>query len=460
MPSFYPRNMPRQLPLTPPDFVPSYNTNGCGNMQPQQPQYPTQQGQRQDEGYDFADRYGQLSIAVPPMYPQSGTYLSSAPPALPPSNSYYEPMGAPILPPMRVHNGPRMGEAAMHQRRAQDQPQRNQPPKEDKSVGGVSAKLDYDMEVMTDFVTAMAHGIISPAKELPPSYRRWVGQVLCATRLPSATILLSLHYLSSRLSMLSTGGGPSEVDMYRTVTVALIMGSKFLDDNTFINRSWAEVSGIAVAILNEMETEWLIAIDFKLHRDPAEQQGWCSWNEHWKEYQRVQLHRPNTLSPIDTTVQRQRVLNQNKPLPPTPLHQSFGQCPAYEFGPKPQSQYSTPAYSQYDPWLVPRSATDNSPASAPTTGPTTPEYYGGPGTWAPPEGYSRRTMFGFSSLSQPPHQSQPHQQPANYGPPAYTPQYNTPVWSNHPVNCSCMYCAQRQPSYFMAPGYGPQSVAG
>ncbi|KAF2817876.1 uncharacterized protein BDZ99DRAFT_514095 [Mytilinidion resinicola] len=48
---------------------------------------------------------------------------------------------------------------------------------------------------------------------------------------------------------------------------------------------------------------------------------------------------------------------------------------AYEFGPMPQqSQYSTPAYAQYDPWLVPRSATDNSPASAPTTGPTSPEY--------------------------------------------------------------------------------------
>ncbi|KAF2809833.1 uncharacterized protein BDZ99DRAFT_521148 [Mytilinidion resinicola] len=157
----------------------------------------------------------------------------------------------------------RMGDAAMHQRRAQDQPQRNpQPPKEDKSVGGVSAKLDYDIEAMTNFVTAMAHvkyeiyslricladidifRSISPGKELPPSYR-------------------PLHYLSSWLSMLSTGDRPSEVDMYCTVTVALILGSKFLDDNTFIN-----VSGIAVAILNEMETEWLVAIDFKLHRDP------------------------------------------------------------------------------------------------------------------------------------------------------------------------------------------------
>jgi hypothetical protein len=332
------------------------------------------------------------------------------------------------------------------------------------------------MEIMTDFVTDMAHGMydlflshicladidmmqsIQPHRPLPTSYRKWVHQVLCATRLPSATILLSLHYLSQRLTMMPATQEADYV-LYRTVTVALILGSKFLDDNTFINRSWAEVSGIPVQALNGLETEWLVAIDFKLHRDPNEPQGWRSWNDHWKDYSGARLGRANKLSPIDTTIQRQRSLNQNKPLPPTPHQQTFSQPPAYEFGPKP-SQYNAPAYSQFDPWLVPRSATDNSPASVPTTGPTTPEYYGGPGTWGAPEGYSRRTMFGFPSLSQPQHQSQPHQQPQNYGPPAYTPQYNAPAWNNHPVNCGCVYCSQRQPSYFMAPGYGPQTVAG
>ncbi|KAF2712380.1 hypothetical protein K504DRAFT_372160 [Pleomassaria siparia CBS 279.74] len=465
MPSFYPRhNLPRQqLPLTPPEFVPNYHT-GCGGMPYQQTAYSGQPGIRQDDGgYDFADRYGQLSIAMPPMYPQAGTYMSNAPPSLPPPSSFYE---APILPPMRAHNGQSMLDSAS-QRQQQQQQQRpqdfqriSQPPKDEKPVGGVSAKLDYDMEIMTDFVCEMALQLITPGRLMPPSFRKWVHQVLCATRLPSATILLSMFYLSSRMPMISSHP-KTDSHLFRLLTIALVLGSKFLDDNTFINRSWSEVSGIPVTDLNHLETEWLVAIDFKLHRDPGEQQGWVSWSDHWKDYQShatARTNRSNKLKPIDTSVQRQRSANPNKPLPPLPMPQSFNP-PPYEYTPKsvqPSYNSSASSYSQYDPW---RSANDHSPASAPTTGPTTPEYYGASGAWAPAEGYSRRTMFGFPPLSQPTvPQSQQQPQASNYCPPPYSSQYNPPVWNNHGINCGCMYCGQRHSSYFMAPGFA-QAVA-
>ncbi|KAL5401972.1 hypothetical protein PMIN06_010694 [Paraphaeosphaeria minitans] len=454
MPSFYPRqNMPRQqLPLTPPEFVPSYHS-GCGGMPYQQSAYGGQPGIRShDDGYDFADRYNQLSIAMPPMYPQAGTYLSSAPTNLPLPSSFYESNGATILPPMR-HS---MRDAAMQQHRAQELIQRPaQQPNEEKPVGGVSAKLDYDMEVMTDFVCEMALEVITPGRMMPPSFRKWVHQVLCATRLPSATIILSMFYLSSRMPMLA-GLPKNDNHLFRLLTIALVLGSKFLDDNTFINRSWSEVSGIPVADLNQLEMDWLVAIEFKLHRDPAEHQGWNTWSNHWKTYEERAAERaglPTKLSPIDTSVQRQR--STNKPLPPLPLQQAYN-TPPYDYTPKSgQPSFNNVAsYSQqYDPW---RAANERSPASAPTTGPTTPEYYGSAGPWAP-EGYSRRTMFGFPPLSQTT-PSQP-QQSSNYGPSAYTTQYHPPAWNTHGVNCGCMYCAQRHPSYFMAPGFGPQAVA-
>lgn len=466
MPSFYPRhNMPRQqLPLTPPEFVPSYHT-GCGGMPYQQTAYSGQPSIRQDDGgFDFADRYGQLSSAMPPMYPQAGTYMSNPAPSLPPPSSFYD---APILPPMRTQNGQSMTDSAVQQQqRAQELAQRvNQPLKDEKPVGGVSAKLDYEMEIMTDFVCEMALQLITPGRLMPLSFRKWVHQVLCATRLPSATILLSMFYLSTRMPMIASQP-KTDSHLFRLLTIALVLGSKFLDDNTFINRSWSEVSGIPVADLNHLETEWLVAIDFKLHRDPAEQQGWISWSDHWKDYQShaaARTSRSNKLSPIDTSVQRQRSVNQNKPLPPLPMPQNFNP-PPYEYTPKstqPSYNSSASSYAQYDPW---RSANGHSPASAPTSGPTTPEYYGASGAWAPAEGYSRRTMFGFPPLaqttaSQRQQQQQQQQQASNYGPPAYSSQYNQPVWNNHGVNCGCMYCAQRHPSYFMAPGFGPQAVA-
>jgi len=315
MPSFYPRgNMPRQLPLTPPEFVPSYHS-GCGGMPYQQTAYSGQPGIRQQEdGYDFADRYGQLSIAMPPMYPQAGTYMGNAPPSLPPASSFYETSGATILPPMRMQSGHSTADASLQQQqqRAQELAQRaNQQAKEEKPVGGVSAKLDYDMDVMTDFVCEMAVQVITPGRMMPPSFRKWVHQVLCATRLPSATILLSMFYLSTRMPMLA-GVPKTDSHLFRLLTIALVLGSKFLDDNTFINRSWSEVSGIPVADLNQLEMDWLVAIEFKLHRDPTEQQGWVSWSDHWKDYQThatARMTRTNKLSPIDTSVRKLQRIN-------------------------------------------------------------------------------------------------------------------------------------------------------
>ncbi|EAT90305.2 hypothetical protein SNOG_02093 [Parastagonospora nodorum SN15] len=425
MPSFYPRqNMPRQL-LTPPEFVPSYHQS-CGGMQYQQQNaYAGQPAIRQqDEGYDFADRYGQLAMAMPPMYPQAGTYLSTAPPSLPPPSSFYESNGAAILPPMRVQSGHSMAEA----QRAHEFSQRTQPPvKEEKPVGGVSAKLDYDMDVMTDFVCETALRLITPGRMAPISFRKWVHQVLCATRLPSATILLSMFYLGKRMPMLYAEP-KTDTHLFRLLTIALVLGSKFLDDNTFINRSWSEVSGIRVDELNRLEMEWLNAIDYKLHRDPLEHQGWKYWN-----HAAARAGRSNKLSPIDTSIHR-RSFNPNKPLPPLPMQQSFNP-PSYDYTPK--SAQSSPDVVQH-PQLF--------------------SYYGATGAWGAAEGYSRRTMFGFPPLSQPVPQPQQHQ-PGNYGPPAYAPQYNTSVWNQHSVNCGCVYCAQRHAPYFMAAGYGPQAVA-
>ncbi|TKA42975.1 hypothetical protein B0A49_13995, partial [Cryomyces minteri] len=197
---------------------------------------------------------------------------------------YNEPTGAPILPPLQsqVHGRPTKDDTDLQYRRQQRVEQSQPPPKEEKVAGGVSSKLDYEMETMTDFVSEMAQGMyalyksqiciadidlirsVLPGTSVHPSFRKWVSQVLCATRLPSATILLSLYYLSVRITMLSKAGPktPVEGQSYRLLTISMIIGSKFLDDNTFINRSWSEVSGIKVAELNRLELEWLQDIGF------------------------------------------------------------------------------------------------------------------------------------------------------------------------------------------------------
>ncbi|KAF2843099.1 hypothetical protein M501DRAFT_59194 [Patellaria atrata CBS 101060] len=469
MPSFFTRNMPRQqLPLTPPEFVPSYNNNGCGNMQYQLNTYSNQGrlGSHDEGRYDMSHRYQPASLpAAPPMaYQQPVGYAHST--HIPTGHSFYEPAGATSLPPMRMQEQPSVNNGGYQHHRIEENRHLEQPRKEEKPVGGVSAKLDYDMEVMTDFVSEMTQGIVQPGRAMPPPFRKWVNQVLCATRLPSATILLSLHYLSVRMQLLSRGGHFVATDgqIYRLLTIAMVLGSKFLDDNTFINRSWSEVSGISVTDLNKLETEWLVAIEFKLHRDPSEQQGFLSWHDHWKDYETQSVTqsslRPAKLSPIDTNVQRQNSVH--KPFSPGIYQQPYNAPVRQDSIRAPQTQYNANAFTQFDPWLVPRSTADTSPASAPHTGPTTPEFYGGPGTWAPPEGYSRRTMFGFPASSQ--SHTQPSQQTSTYNNnlTPFTPHFTAPAWGNHghAYGCTCFSCCRQHPSYMMAPGFGPQSVAG
>jgi hypothetical protein len=119
--------------------------------------------------------------------------------------------------------------------------------------GGVCAVLDYQIDQMTDYVAEMAQRIVLPTNPVSPAFRKFVSGLLSSTRLPSTTILLGMNYLARRTNMMNAAGqNPAlskspDAALWRMLTIGLLLGSKFLDDNTFQNRSWSEVSGIPVA---------------------------------------------------------------------------------------------------------------------------------------------------------------------------------------------------------------------
>lgn len=494
MPAFYPSR--QQQPLTPPEYNTGYQNNGCGNMHFQQPQAygmpPQVLGRPEEMNYDYTGRYThQQTVAHGPAHQQQN--YPSAAMSMTAVNRFNEPINLP-LPPVRSFDQPMMPAPeppqyprsleyrphAHYEQHHQQQQQQQQKPKEEKPVGGVSARLDYDIDCMADFVSDMAQQLyamsfsqtslldtntvpsVQRGKPSHSAFRGWVHGVLCATRLPSATIVLSLHYLSGRMTMLQERRElPEEGQIYRVLTVALILGSKFLDDNTFINRSWAEVSCIDIKILNSMEKAWLEDIDFRLHRDPIEIQGFQTWLAYWKDYEKSKSAasaRIPKISPIDTNVQRQTSVH--KTFTPHSTQSAFPPPSAQEYHSArlQQAQY-TPAWTPYDPWLVPRSGMETSPASAPHTGPTTPEYYGGPGTWAPLETgvYSYQRRYGFPPLSQPQTQShiQPLPQMQNYQAYSHHQYQQQGGWNAHNSHCQCGQCRNGN-TWFMNSGFGPQ----
>ena len=431
-------------------------------------------------GPEYTKQYPRFSMAPlsRPFYSRENDRHSvssyAAPPSQPSTNPY-GPISAPLLPPIRVPDASTDDLQTMRPKRSQPAAQ----PKEEKAIGGVAAYLDYEMDQMADFVAETAQGMydlydsricladidvarsVNPKTAVPPAFRKYVSQVLSSTRLPRTTILLALYYLSIRMTMLSASGryitGSGQV--YRMLTTSLLLGSKFLDDNTFQNRSWSEVSNIPVAELNVLEIEWLLAIKWDMHVNADDPQGFMLWQEQWEGYQDRKTIEKSLeslkLAPVDTNVVRQR--STTKRCSAVPVYQPSHNAQTYSAGAKDQlhSQWNTPCYDQWPPL---RSKTDYSPPSAPESGPNTPEWYGrlnglGLGLGQGQQTYPARTI-------PPPPQILPSQIPqlAYHNP--FSQQYNSGPWNPHGGHCGCGYCMPYHDSYSMAPGYGPQPVAG
>ncbi|TKA78808.1 hypothetical protein B0A55_02233 [Friedmanniomyces simplex] len=440
MPAFYgARATASHMPLTPPDSGSGY---GYSNMYPQDP-YATHQSlsqPRHESAYEYPQSYMQPAVApAPPAYPyQQSSYQPTT--TLPSISGYYEPIGAPTLPPLRINERPSFTDD--YQRRLQQEQQtaaareqQCQVVKEEKATGGVSATLDYDMERMTDFVTEATMTIFHHKMQNPPSFRKWVLQVLSATRLPSSTIMLSLHYLNDRVAHFPETVSTSENQIYRLLAVSLILGSKFLDDNTFINRSWSDVTAIKVHELNQLEVKWLQLIHWELHVDPEAANGLQAWLHAWKEYQEKDLakQQPARLSPLDTNVVRHTSHRERYSPYPTPhsavpsrTHETSHSA-GYA---APSSQYANTSYTS-DLWAASERQS------------TIDDYYRRNNRYsAIPESndYGHQASARQSTYAYP---QTAH--PSYYQAPAYGSAWDQGAWNAaHRMDCACSTCIYQQ----------------
>ncbi|KAI1269063.1 hypothetical protein F5Y18DRAFT_423297 [Xylariaceae sp. FL1019] len=190
--------------------------------------------------------------------------------------------------------------------------------------GGVCAKLDYETDMMAEYVADMATRVVLDTLNATPAFRKFVNGILTSTRLPSTTVLLGMNYLAKYVNTHKQRTGSfiaSEGELWKLLTVALLLGSKFFDDNTFQNRSWSDVSGIAVADLNKVETQWLRDISWSLYLNPDRSRDYNAWLSNWKEHeegkkqqQQSQTLLRERLAPIVTTVQKDNHAKFHHPL--------------------------------------------------------------------------------------------------------------------------------------------------
>ncbi|KAJ1337200.1 PHO85 cyclin-5 [Microdochium nivale] len=123
-----------------------------------------------------------------------------------------------------------------------------------------------------------------PAEPLPrlsqytepcPAYKKWVHGILTTTQVTQNVVLLALLFVY-RLKKTNPKVNGNPGSEYRLLTVALMLGNKFLDDNTYTNKTWAEVSGISVREIHVMEVEFLSNMRYGLLTSKDQWQDWLS----------------------------------------------------------------------------------------------------------------------------------------------------------------------------------------
>lgn len=104
-------------------------------------------------------------------------------------------------------------------------------------------------------------------------FRKWVATILTTTQVAQNVILLALLFIY-RLKQTNPTVKGKPGSEFRLLTVALMLGNKFLDDNTYTNKTWAEVSGISVQEVHIMEVEFLSNMRYSLFTSKKKWEDW------------------------------------------------------------------------------------------------------------------------------------------------------------------------------------------
>ncbi|KAI5283382.1 hypothetical protein KEM54_002171 [Ascosphaera aggregata] len=114
-------------------------------------------------------------------------------------------------------------------------------------------------------------------REALPSrqFRAWLATVLNTTQVSRNVILLALLFVY-RLKRTIPWPRGKKGSEHRLLSVALMLGNKYLDDNTYTNKTWADVCGMNVEELHQMEVEFLGHLRYNLFVSEKE---WYRWEE-------------------------------------------------------------------------------------------------------------------------------------------------------------------------------------
>ncbi|KAI9304967.1 cyclin-domain-containing protein [Cunninghamella echinulata] len=109
-------------------------------------------------------------------------------------------------------------------------------------------------------------------------FKHYCQKLFRDTQISCGCILLALYYLQQLKQANNTSLLKSESHMF---TISLMLANKFLDDNTFTNKTWSEVSGIPITELNLLEMQYLSALNYQIYVHCIRFCSWATQCQQW-----------------------------------------------------------------------------------------------------------------------------------------------------------------------------------
>ncbi|QRV76827.1 cyclin [Ceratobasidium sp. AG-Ba] len=106
-----------------------------------------------------------------------------------------------------------------------------------------------------------------------PEFVAFISDLLATTQVSQSVITLALHYIYT-LKQANPSIRGRRGSEYRLAVTALMLANKFLDDNTYTNKTWSDVSRISLSEINQMEKEFLSGLNHNLYVDLATYESW------------------------------------------------------------------------------------------------------------------------------------------------------------------------------------------
>jgi hypothetical protein len=153
-----------------------------------------------------------------------------------------------------------------------------------------------------EIILQQANTPLASAFSATPEFVKYTKYLLQTMQISCSTALLSLFYLyrlRPRVEHMfvpgtfadahrQNSGDPNENRYqyrrdpkleYRLFTIAVVLANKYLDDNSYSNKAWSDVTGLELRKINIMEQEFMKYIDYNLVVEEREYVAWVNWLE-------------------------------------------------------------------------------------------------------------------------------------------------------------------------------------